>query len=140
MKGFKIITTDKQEIKFELYWDDAPITSKAFIDILPFTKTFYHARVSGQEIWIDDVPKLDIIQENASIFTEPGEVVFGPSKPARTKTANCFGIYYGDGKGLDACNIFAKVIDADKQKLIHLGNSIWKDGAQELTLVLCNDL
>lgn len=140
MKGFKIITTDKQEIKFELYLDDAPITSKAFIDILPFTKTFYHARVSGQEIWIDDVPKLDIIQENASIFTEPGEVVFGPSKPARTKTANCFGIYYGDGKGLDACNIFAKVIDADKQKLIHLGNSIWKDGAQELTLVLCNDL
>lgn len=140
MKGFKIITTDKQEIKFELYWDDAPITSKAFIDILPFTKTFYHARVSGQEIWIDDVPKLDIIQENASIFTEPGEVVFGPSKPARTKTANCFGIYYGDGKGLDACNIFAKVIDADKQKLINLGNSIWKDGAQELTLVLCNDL
>lgn len=140
MKGFKIITTDKQEIKFELYLDDAPITSKAFIDILPFTKTFYHARVSGQEIWIDDVPKLDIIQENASIFTEPGEVVFGPSKPARTKTANCFGIYYGDGKGLDACNIFAKVIDADKQKLINLGNSIWKDGAQELTLVLCNDL
>ena len=134
MNGFKITTPDGQEIRFEFYPDTAPVTSKAFPGILPFTRTFYHARVSGQEIWIDDVPKLDIIQENASVFTEPGEVVFGPSKPARTKTANCFGIYYGEGKGLDACNIFAKVIERDKQKLIELGNNIWKNGAQELTI------
>ena len=136
MTGFKITTQDGQEIKFELYLDNAPITSRAFLSILPFTRTFTHARVSGQEIWIDDVPKLDIIQENASVFTEPGEVVFGPTKPSRTKTANCFGIYYGDGKGLDACNIFARVIDSDKQKLIDLGNSIWKNGSQDLTISL----
>ena len=136
MTGFKITTQDGQEIKFELYLDDAPITSTAFQSILPFTRTFNHARVSGQEIWIDDVPKLDIIQENASVFTAPGEVVFGPTKPSRTKTADCFGIYYGDGKGLDACNIFAKVVDTDRQKLINLGNDIWKNGSQELTLSL----
>lgn len=137
MKGFKITTTDKQEIRFEFYSDTAPVTSKAFAGILPFTRTFHHARVSGQEIWIDNVPNLDIIQENASVYTEPGEVVFGPAKPVRTKTANCFGIYYGEGKGLDACNIFAKVIDIDKQILINLGNSIWKNGSQELTISLC---
>lgn len=136
MTGFKIIAKDKIEIMFEFYLDAAPVTSKAFVEILPFTRTFYHARVSGQEIWIDNVPQLDIIQENASVFTEPGEVVFGSIKPARSKTANCFGIYYGDGKGLDACNIFAKVIDRDKQKLIDLGNSIWKEGSQELTLAM----
>lgn len=134
MTGFKITTADNQEIKFEFYLEDAPVTSKAFHSILPFTRMFFHARVSGQEIWIDDVPNLDIIQENASIFTEPGEVVFGPSKPTRTKTANCFGIYYGDGKGLDACNIFARVIESDRQKLMDLGNSIWKNGAQALTI------
>ena len=134
MTGFKITTSDNPEIKFELYLDTAPVTSKAFLSILPFTRTFYHARVSGQEIWIDDVPKLDIIQENASVFTEPGEVVFGPTKPIRTKTANCFGIYYGDGKGLDACNIFAKVVESDKQKLVDLGNKIWRTGSQILTL------
>jgi hypothetical protein len=134
MTGFKIKTQDGQEIRFEFYHDSAPVTSKAFEEILPFTRTFRHARVSGQEIWIDDVPKLDIIQENASVFTEPGEVVFGPAKPSRTKTANCFGIYYGDGKGLDACNIFAKVFESDKQKLIDLGNSIWKNGSQDLTI------
>jgi len=134
MTGFKIITEDKQEIRFNFYLDTAPTTSKAFIEILPFTRMFYHARVSGQEIWIDDVPPLDIIQENASVFTELGEVVFGPMKPIRSKTSNCFGIYYGNGKGLDACNIFAKVFDADKQKLIDLGNNIWKNGSQELTI------
>lgn len=134
MTGFKITTSDNPEIKFELYLDTAPVTSKAFLSILPFTRTFYHARVSGQEIWIDDVPKLDIIQENASVFTEPGEVVFGPTKPIRAKTANCFGIYYGDGKGLDACNIFAKVVESDKQKLVDLGNKIWRTGSQILTL------
>ena len=136
MKGFKLTTPEGLEIKFEFYLERAPVTSKAFIDILPFTRTFHHARVSGQEIWIDDVPELDIIQENASVFTEPGEVVFGPKKPLRAKTANCFGIYYGEGKGLDACNIFAKVIESDRQKLIDLGNNIWKNGSQDLTISL----
>jgi hypothetical protein len=134
MKGFKITTPYNQEITFELYLEAAPVTSKAFMGILPFTRTFYHARVSGQEIWIDNVPKLDIIQENASVFVKPGEVVIGPSKPTRTKTANCFGIYYGDGKGLDACNIFARVVESDKQKLIDLGDRIWKNGSLELKI------
>jgi hypothetical protein len=132
--GFKIITKDNGEIKFKFYHDTAPVTCKAFAEILPFTRVFYHARVSGQEIWIDNVPQLDIIQENASVFTEPGEVVVGPSKPSRTRTANCFGIYYGEGKGVDAANIFARVIDSDLQKLIELGNNIWKNGSQEITV------
>lgn len=134
MNGFKIITPDKEEIQFVFYTDTAPVTSKAFAELLPFTRIFFHARVSGQEIWIDNVPQLDIIQENASVFTEPGEAVFGPAKPLRSKTANCFGIYYGEGKGLDACNIFAKVKDSDKQKLAELGNNIWKYGSLELTI------
>ena len=134
MHRFRITTEDNQEIHFECYLDAAPVTSKAFFDILPFTRVFHHARISGREIWIDNVPPLDIIQENASVFTEPGEVVFCPMKPARTKTANCFGIYYGEGRGLDAGNIFAKVIEEDKQKLTDLGNSIWKNGSQELTV------
>lgn len=134
MTGFKLITSDLIEIKFLLYLQEAPITSRAFMEILPFTRTFLHARVSGQEIWIDNVPQLDIIQENASVFVECGEVVFGPSKPSRAKTANCFGIYYGDGKGLDACNIFAKVVSEDLEKLKALGNNIWMKGAQDLVI------
>jgi hypothetical protein len=134
MNGFKIITEGNVEIRFQYYRDAAPITCDAFAQILPFTRTFHHARVSGEEIWIDDVPELNIIQENASVFTEPGEVVFGPAKPLRTKTANCMGIYYGNGKGLDAANIFARVVDSDVVKLADLGKKIWNGGSQKITV------
>jgi len=134
MKGFRIKTPDNEEINFEFYLDVAPITCEVFLSILPFTKTFFHARVSGQEIWIDNMPSLNIIQENASVLTEVGELVLGPSLPARSKTKNCFGIYYGEGKGVDACNIFAKVCEKNKEKLFKLGNDIWKNGAKELTI------
>ena len=77
-------------------------------------------------------PPIDAIQENASVFAQPGEVVIGPARPVRVKTANCFGIYYGEGKGLDAANIFARVVDADMKKLREIGDSIWKNGPDEL--------
>lgn len=135
MTGFIIQTKSGEEIRFRYDLENAPVTAKAFHAILPFTRVFYHARVSGQEIWIDDVPPLDIHQENASTFALPGEAIVGPSKPVRNKTANCFGFYYGEGKGLDAANIFAKVNEPDFPKLTQLGNDIWKKGAQELTIL-----
>jgi hypothetical protein len=133
MTTFKIITADNEVIRFHVYEDTAPVTSAAFMKTLPFTKTFFHARISGQEIWIDDAPVLDIIQENASVFTEPGEIVLGPLKPSRAKTSKCLGIYYGEGKGLDCCNIFGKVFPADLQKLQALGDKIWRQGMQSIT-------
>ena len=132
MSTFRIRTKENEIIRFNLYDEDAPVTVEAFIKTLPFTRTFVHARVSGQEIWTDDAPELDIIQENASVFTEPGEIVLCPIKPARAKTAKCLGIYYGEGKGLDCGNIFGKVFAEDFQKLIKLGDKIWRQGLQEL--------
>jgi len=132
MTGFKLITADGTAIRFNYYNEDAPVTVKAFDALLPFSRTFMHARVSWQEIWIDNAPPLDIIQENASVFAEPGEVVYGPLKPLRAKTSNCMGIYYGEGKGLDCCNIFGRVVAEDIEKLKALGESIWKQGVQEL--------
>jgi hypothetical protein len=133
MKGFKLTTSDNIIIHFNYYNDDAPVTCKAFNSLLPFKRNFMHARVSGQEIWNDASPSIDIMQENASVFTEPGEVVYGPAKPARTKTKNAMGIYYGEGKGLDAANIFAKVYDEDLATLKKLGERIWKKGEVEIT-------
>jgi hypothetical protein len=43
-------TQDGQELEFEFYSDSAPVTSTAFQRILPITRTFKHARDSGQEI------------------------------------------------------------------------------------------
>jgi hypothetical protein len=132
MESFRIKTKENQIIRFKYYLDAAPVTCKAFVKYLPFTMSLIHARISGQEIWSDNAPGLDIIQENASVFTEPGEVVIGPLIPNRTKTSRCLGIYYGEGRGLDCCNIFGKVYEEDFEKLRELGNIIWKKGIQEV--------
>jgi len=132
MTTFRIRSKD-YIIRFNLYHHAAPVTSRAFIKTIPFTKIFFHARVSGEEIWIDDAPALDIIQENASVFAEPGEIVLGPLQPARTRTSKCLGIYYGEGKGYDCCNIFGKVFPEDFLKLKQLGDDIWRQGTQEIT-------
>jgi hypothetical protein len=133
MKGFTITTNNEAIIRFAYYSEAAPLTVAAFDNQLPFKRIFFQARLSGQEFWIDNAPVLDIIQENASVFTEPGEAVIGPLQPTRAKTSCCMGIYYGEGKGLDCCNIFAKVVDEDLSLLKALGENIWKHGEQELT-------
>jgi len=130
--GFQVLSPEGEAIKFEYYLKRAPATAEAFDELLPFSRVFYHARVSGQEIWAGDAPILDIIQENASVFAEPGEAVFGPVQPLRNRVGGCMGIFYGEGKGLDAGNIFAKVLDKDLPKLAALGEQIWKEGGREL--------
>jgi Protein of unknown function (DUF3830) len=139
MTGFSIKTQDGQAIRFCFYSDSAPLTSEAFSKVLPFTKTFFHARVSGQEIWIDNAPLLDIIQENSSVFAEPGEIVIGPLTPSRNKVAGFMGIFYGEGKLIDGGNIFEKVFDEDLASLKLLGEKIWKQGAQELIFEILHD-
>ena len=46
------------------------------------------------------------------------------------------GIYYGEGKGLDCCNIFAKVFDEDMDLLRSLGEKVWKQGIEKLSFEL----
>jgi hypothetical protein len=132
MTGFSIQTANNKLIRFQYYQEKAPFTYEAFSKSLPFSKTFFHARVSGQEIWIDDAPLLDVIQENSSVFSLPGEIVIGPVNPSRNKVAGLMGIFYGEGKLIDGGNIFGKVFDEDLALLKELGEQIWKQGAQEL--------
>ena len=130
--SFLIRDQDGNEIRFSLYLDEAPETCRQFLAALPFSRNLFHARFSGKEIWTDDAPKLNMMQENASVFTSPGEIVIGPQDPQRVKTTGCIGIYYGEGKGVDAANIFGKVFDEDLPKLKSLGESIWKNGQLEI--------
>ena len=132
MADFIISTNDKQIIRFICY-DITPVTTRAFLHALPFSRMFLHARVSGPEIWIDDAPALDIPQENASVFAEAGEIIIAPLKPERNKIKKCMGIFYGEGKLVDCGNIFGKVMDEDLVLLKTLGDKIWKEGIQELT-------
>ena len=131
--GFQLRTVSGIVIRFRYYLDEAPATSKAFHAQLPYSQTFIHARTSGEEFWTDKAQQLNIPQENASVFCLAGEVGISPIVPARVKTAGMMGIYYGDGKGLDATNIFAKVFDEDMEKLKELGDQIWHQGEQIIT-------
>lgn len=132
MTGFLIRTKDDQIIRFRFYTEEAPETSRAFSMSLPFSRIFFHARVSGHEIWIDNAPAIDVIQENSSVFADPGEIVIGPVKPSRNKIAGFMGIFYGEGKLIDGGNIFGKVFEEDLILLKRFGDKIWKQGAQEL--------
>ncbi|NDC40798.1 MAG: DUF3830 family protein [Chitinophagia bacterium] len=133
MSGFTITTPGGDLIRFRYYNADAPLSVAAFEARLPFTLSFYHARVSGQEIWRAQAFRFDVIQENASVFTLPGEVVLGPMHPPRNKAGGgAIGIYYGEGRGLDAANIFARVLDEDFSLLQQLGELVWKQGEQPL--------
>ena len=132
MTGFSITTSAGEVIRFLCYIDAAPLTSQAFLKSLPFTGFFLHARVSGQEIWTERPPQLDIMQENSTLLAEPGEVAIGPLKPKRNKVAGLMGIFYGEGKLVDGGNIFARVVEEDLALLRALGDKIWKQGGQEL--------
>lgn len=132
MDHFIIKTQNGQIIRFQLYLTEAPVTTQTFLKTLPFKKTFFHAQTSGQEIWTDDAPLLDIIQENATVFPEPGEIVIGPKNPKRNPVAGCMGIFYGEGKGLDCSNVFGKIFEEDLPLMVVLGNDVWKKGEQEL--------
>lgn len=130
-------TNDNPVIRFNYYNTEIPVTCKAFAVLLPFTCSFFSVRVSGQEFWIDNAPELDIIQENASVFTVPGEVVYGPLNPKCAKTSYCMGIYYGEGRRSDSCKVFAWVFDEDMAALVQPGNDIWQNEKKELTFETC---
>jgi hypothetical protein len=132
MPGFIIRCEDETIIRFNLYHTIAPVTSSAFLKVLPFQREFLHARVSGLEIWTDHAPLFDIMQENVSVFPEPGEIVIGPRQPLRNKISGCIGIFYGDGKLLDGGNIFGKCVPDDMDRLQKLGNDTWRNGARQL--------
>jgi hypothetical protein len=79
-----------------------------------------------------DSPELNIIQENSSVFTEPGEIVIAPVSPSRNKISKCMGIFYGEGRLLDCGNIFGTVVEEDLHLMKILGDGIWRQGGQEL--------
>jgi len=131
-EGFKVRTSRGLIIIFDLYAREAPATSDAFLNSLPFSAVFDHAKISGQEIWSGNCPPFNISQENSSLFALPGEIALGPIQPARNKITGLMGIFYGTGQLMDSGNIFGCNTKADRDKLSELGNTIWTTGSQEL--------
>ncbi|MDB5285039.1 MAG: hypothetical protein JWO06_4114 [Bacteroidota bacterium] len=132
MNSFKTITAKGETVRFNLYIGEAPETSQAFLNSLPFSRDFFHAKVSGEEIWTPDGLELSIAQENSTVFIDEGEIVLGPLHK-RNKVSKCIGIMYGEGKLLDCGNIFGKVFKEDLPLLKEIGKRFWLSGKERLT-------
>jgi hypothetical protein len=128
-----LTTSSSQEIKFHFYDSQAPETCMAIRQILPLDIKLFHAKTSGEELWTPDGPELNIIQENATVNIEPGEIGIAPVH-LRNKISRCLVITYGQAKLFDCANIFGQVIKEDEDKLRDLGNRIWLEGAQIVKL------
>ncbi len=81
-------TLNGTEIRFKLYTDDAPVTCKTFIKLLPIDITLFPARTSGEEIWSPEGPELKIALENATVNIESGEIGIASIHP-RNKISKC---------------------------------------------------
>jgi len=133
MKTLSLTTSAGVQIKFKLYIADAPVTCEALAKLLPLEVTLLHARTSGEEIWTPDGPELQIGLENATVNIESGEIGIAPVHP-RNKISKCLVISYGQAKLFDCANIFGQVLKEDESKLTELGNKIWTEGKQTVTL------
>lgn len=131
MGSFKVICENEIQLRFKCYLEEAPITSQAFLAALPFETEFYHAKVSGEEIWTQNGLELHIQQENATVFMNKGEIAIGPVHK-RNKVSKCIGIMYGEGKLIDCGNIFGRVYEEDFKFLKELGKKFWLEGKKHL--------
>ena len=130
-----LTTSSGLEIKFHLYDSEAPETCTAIRRILPLEIKLFHAKTSGEELWTPEGPELRIIQENATVNIEPGEIGIAPVH-ARNKISKCLVIAYGQAKLFDCANIFGQVMSEDEDKLRDLGNKIWLEGTQSVKLTV----
>lgn len=128
-----LVTSRNEEIKFHFYDSQAPETCMAIKKILPLEIKLFHAKTSGEELWTPEGPELQILQENATVHIEPGEIGIAPVH-LRNKISKCLVITYGQAKLFDCANIFGQVIKEDEKILRDLGNKIWLEGAQIVRL------
>ncbi len=128
-----LTTSDNQEIKLHFYDSQAPEACMAIKQILPLDIKPFHAKTSGEELWTPEGPELKIIEENATVNIEPGEIGIAPVH-LRNKISKCLVITYGQAKLFDCANIFGQVIKEDKDKLRDLGNKIWLEATQIVSL------
>jgi len=131
MRYIELLEGSAEPINFELYAQDAPTTCEAFIKALPIEAKALQARFAGEEIWIPEGPSLAIAQENATIELKPGELGYAPPIK-RSSVGRSIAIVYGEAKLSDCVNVFAKVVEADMDKLRKLGERIWLEGNRTL--------
>lgn len=136
-------------VRVELLWDDAPRTCAAIWSALPIVKPAFHARRSGQELFLLADPFENPGPENGRLKVAAGDVLFAHMPPSWTDdhedyTRSDEGLFdiaviYGPDaliRGPEAPvagNLFGRVAD-DLPALAEICARMWLEGCEDIAL------
>jgi hypothetical protein len=136
--------------RVELLWDDAPRTCAAIWSALPIVKPAFHARRSGQELFLLADPFENPGVENERMAVEAGDVLFAHMPPSWSDDHEDYTrgeqglfdiavIYGADAliRGPEAPvagNRFGRVVD-DLPLLAEICTRMWLEGCQDIALL-----
>lgn len=136
-------------VRVELLWDDAPRTCAAIWSALPIVKPAFHARRSGQELFLLADPFEHPGPENERLKVAAGDVLFAHMPPSWTDDHEDYTrsdqglfdiavIYGADAliRGPEAPvegNLFGRVTD-DLSALAEICTRMWREGCEDIAL------
>jgi len=115
----------------------APLTSAAFLKLLPFKENLLHVRWSGESTWVPlGSLGVNVPSENATTYPLPGQILLYPGGVSETEVLIPYGpTQFGSKAGLLAGNHFMTIV-AGAENLAELGRlTLWK-GAQPIVIDL----
>ena len=125
-------------LTFTARWEEAtaPRTCAAFRRLLPYRQRIVQARWSGEAAWVPLGWELElgIGAENATSYPGPGELLLYPGGLSEVEILFPYGAtLFASKMGQLAGNHFA-TIEAGRERLPELGNTVLWDGALELSI------
>ncbi len=118
-----------------------PKTVEAFLKMLPLEATMYHSRWSGREINFPVESDENIPQENQTVQTNTGEVIYWREWEKQGPAAQAIAIYYGaeisrDHRGYLPVNVFARIPESQWKEIEQIGLRIWREGVEKVAVSL----
>lgn len=133
MTTIKITVGDQWTLMGRLEEEKAPLTSKAFLDRLPFISKIVHVRWSGEAVWmpLGDY-QFGVGYENHTCYPAPGQVILYPGGISETEILMAYGgVNFASKVGQLAGNHFLTVTEG-AEHLYDIGRTcLWK-GAQDI--------
>jgi len=113
--------------------DAAPVTCKAFLELLPFRNKIIHVRCSGEAVWVPlGDAKITSEYENHSTYPSRGDILLYPGGISETEILIAYGsTSFASKMGSLAGNHFLTIVDG-LENLTALGQLVLWEGAQDI--------
>jgi hypothetical protein len=141
MRRILITFENGESIPATLQDNKAPQTCQIVWEALPFTQIVRHSRWSGREVNFEFSSATKPMRENQTISTSAGEMVYWRDWLHDTDpdVLEVLAIYYGpehtrSHKGDERVNVFAQVDFDFLDCLEKVGERIWLNGTEKVTL------